>query len=288
MRLQDTSLFLALSLLMTLTATASANSDEYVCPYRITFSAPIEALRSIDREPPRDNTKQESPSPYDEWYTKRIRRRYGAWGPEARHYPPIPGFERLPADWKEQRLLAVAFNMIGLPYQHHHIPDWDPPRDWPWKHVAYGRNSKGLDCSNFTAWVYNYGLGIRISSAIHAQAKRTSLSGPGGDGFVEARVIRDDNGYEDLVSRLEPGDLLYIKHKGSDDVSHVVMWVGKYGRAPDNTPLIIDCTGPEHQDCNGNNIPIGVQLRPFTRNSWYYNSFSHAHRIIGEPEVSSN
>lgn len=55
-----------------------------------------------------------------------------------------------------------------------------------------------------------------------------------------------------------------------------------FGRSesPDDTPLVIDCTGPDHTDCNGNTIPIGVQVRPFEREGWYYQSFAHASRII--------
>jgi cell wall-associated NlpC family hydrolase len=183
--------------------------------------------------------------------------------------------------------MAVAQKYTGLPYQHHHIPDWDPPRDWPWKKVAYGHNSKGVDCSDFTSWVYNYGLGIKLHTSIGEQADAEDIEGPGGNGTIHVRTLRDDNGFEDLARKLKTGDLLYIKND-QGKVGHVIMWVGEMGKSPDGSPLVIDCTGPEHKDCNGNSIPIGVQLRPFTPSSWYYKSFSHAHRILHEPEVTGS
>lgn len=181
--------------------------------------------------------------------------------------------------WKRQRVLAVAVKHIGLPYQHHHIPAWDPPASWPWKPVAYGKNSPGVDCSDFTSWVYNYGLGIKLNTGIGEQADAVDIAGPGGDGTLHVQTLMNDNGYDDLTRKLKTGDLLYIKND-QGKVGHVIMWVGVHGKSPDGAPLVIDCTGPTHKDCNGNSIPIGVQIRPFLQNEWYYKSFSHAHRIL--------
>jgi cell wall-associated NlpC family hydrolase len=257
------------------------DGDNYQSPYQMVFSYPIDELLAPDQYPPRNNRHLESTTPHGQWYSRRIKSKYGAWGPEPRHYPALANNERIPADWKRQRVLAVGYKMIGLPYQHHHIPDWDPPPSWPWKKVAYGRNSKGVDCSDFTSWMYNYGLGIKFSSAIKKQAQTTQISGPGGQGTVEVRVIRDNGDYDELVHKLKAGDLLYIcNNKGI--LAHVIMWVGEYGRSPDGAPLIIDSTGTGHKDSNGVDIPIGIHLRPFLKDSWYYKSFAHAHRIIRE------
>lgn len=261
-------------------ATTSAQAmGEYTSPYSLQFSAPTEELLAPNAEPPRDNWRLEAKIPYEEWYSGRVRKEDGAWGPHPRHYPRIRGHETRSASWKRQRVLAVAASYIGLPYQHHHIPDWDPPPSWPWKQVAYGRNSKGLDCSDFTSWVYNYGLGIKPNTGIQQQAETEEIKGPGEDGTTHATTIRDENGYEDLCRRLKTGDLLYIRNR-KGEVGHVIMWVGEHGRSPENCPLVIDCTGPDHKDSNGNTIPIGVQLRPFRPNEWYYKSFAHAHRLI--------
>lgn len=275
-------LILLLAVQIALGNVKAIGQSAYQSPYQINFQAPLSELCAIDNVHPRNNPRLQASIPYDDWYSPRVLKEFGVWGPKPRHYPALDGFESIPIHWKRQRVLAVAYNMIGLPYQHHHIPAWDPPADWPWKPVAYGRNSKGLDCSDFTSWVYNYGLGIHLNSDVHKQAEISEIEGPGGEGLLEVRTIQNDNGYDDLVSNLKAGDLLFIRHKDDDVVSHVIMWVGEFGQSPDGTPLVIDCTGPDHKDCNGNTIPLGVQLRPFTKNSWYYERFSHAHRIIGQ------
>lgn len=256
-----------------------AVAGDYVSPYSIHYNIAPEELLAPNNEPPRNDWHLEAKVPYEEWYSRRVRKECGAWGPHPRHYPRISGDENRSAIWKRHRLLAVAASYIGLPYQHHHIPDWDPPQSWPWKPVAYGRNSKGVDCSDFTSWVYNYGLGIKLNTGIKEQAESEDLKGPGEDDTTSATTIRDDNGYAGLCKKLKTGDLLYIRNR-KGEVGHVIMWVGENGRSPDGTPLVIDCTGPDHKDSNGNTIPIGVQLRPFRSNEWYYKSFSHAHRII--------
>ena len=259
----------------------SVQSDNgaYRSPYEVKFSVPIEELLAPNSSPPRNNIRMESEVPFEDWYSPRVRKEFGSWGPEPRHYPPLNDVERIPVSWKRQRVLAVACSMIGLPYQHHHIPDWDPPASWPWKEVAYGRNSKGVDCSDFTSWVYNYGLGIKPKTSVTKQAELTQVNGPGENRTTDVRVIQNDNGYDDLVKKLKTGDLLYIRNnKGI--IGHVIMWVGSHGQSPDGAPLIIDCTGEGHRDSNGNSIPIGVNLRPFLPNEWYFKSFAHAHRIL--------
>lgn len=260
-------------------AFAAESAEQYQSPYSLRFDIPKEELLQPNNSRLRDNWKMESRVPYDQWYSRRIRKAFGCWGPDPRHYPAIAGLESRSPEWKRERVLAVAESYIGLPYQHHHIPDWDPPENWPWKEVAYGRNSKGVDCSDFTSWVYNYGLGIKLKTGIRAQAETVDIAGPGDEGQIHVHTIRNDNGYDDLVHKLKTGDLLYIKNK-QGKVSHVIMWVGPIGHSPDGAPLVIDSTGPDHTDCNGKRIPIGVQLRPFLRDSWYYKSFAHAHRII--------
>lgn len=263
--------------------TASLADSNYQSPYSIHFTIPTQKLLAPDAVPPRNDPSQESDTPFANWYSDKVLKTYGAWGPEPLRFPPpYDGFDFATADpqWMRERLLAVAQKYIGLPYQHHHIPDWDPPQSWPWKEVAYGRNSKGIDCSDFTSWTYNYGLGIKITSDVHKQAAAQSASAPGGDGRIPIQTISDDKGYDDLVAKLKTGDLLYIQKKSEDEVSHVIMWVGSAGRSPDGSPLVIDSTGSGHTDANGMAIPIGINLRPFLKDSWYYKRFSHAHRII--------
>ena len=256
----------------------SYSTDGYRSPYEVKFTYPIEELMSIDNSPPRNDRRMESEVPFEDWYSRRVRKEWGSWGPPPRHFPAHPDYDRMPVSARRQRVLAVACNYIGLPYQHHHIPDWDPPQDWPWKPVAFGRNSKGVDCSDFTSWCYNYGLGIKMSTGVKRQADVTEIEGPGPDRTTHAKVI-DATDYDSLCKKLKTGDLLYINNR-KGDLAHVIMWVGDVGKSPDGSPLVIDCTGEGHKDSNGNDIPIGVHLRPFLKDQWYFKSFDHAHRLL--------
>ena len=133
-------------------------------------------------------------TPADQWYSKSDEGGYlnGGWGPNAAALPPVA----VPSDagcaattWKQERILSAALHYVNdsgnaqaLQYRHHHIPDWNPtgstepaggakttdldgqsPQTW-----AAGR---GLDCSNFTAWVYNYGLGIGFGGDVGGPGK---------------------------------------------------------------------------------------------------------------------
>jgi cell wall-associated NlpC family hydrolase len=253
----------------------------YQSPYSIHLAVPLAELTASDSQSPRNNAELESTTPYKEWYSDVTLKKFTAWGPRARTFPPLSNFNAASLDWKQQRLIAVATKYINLPYQHHHIPAWDPPKDWPWKAVPSGENSRGLDCSNFTSWVYNYGLGITFTSDVHRQADLTQVKSADGKGTIVFKQIPGDTEYGALVKMLRAGDLVFVRHKDEPNVvSHVVMWLGQYARSPDGTPLIIDCTAQDNQDCNGTAIPTGVQIRAFTPESWYYKRFHHASRIL--------
>lgn len=257
---------------------AGQEQPRYRSPYRLRFRHPVEELSvGFDREPWND-PRMESDIPHREWYSHEVRRRLGSWGPHARQYPAAPEIHRRSREWLQDRIVLTASRWIGIPYQHHHIPNWDPPADWPWKKVAYGRNSKGVDCSNFSSFYYNYGLGVKLDTGIRTQAERMTVRGPGGRGVLRLERI-EKREYDELVKRLEPGDLLYIRNNGGR-VAHVIMFLGATGESPDGTPLVIDSTGGGHVDCEGQKIPIGVHIRPFARNSWYYKSMAHAHRLV--------
>lgn len=170
----------------------------------------------------------ESRVPKSKWYEKG---RFDSWGPHAAEYPAanIPsGCD--PVQWQRARIIAVAQKYIGLPYKHHHIPAWSPDE------------GPGLDCSNFTAWVYNYGLGIKFNSDVHKQAD--SPVSPG----------RKLNPGEPFVA----GDLLYILKGDRSEVSHVVIFI-------DEGHVIDSHDG-------------SVQIREFK--GWYRTHLSHARRII--------
>ncbi len=144
------------------------------------------------------------------------------WGPHAFKYSAVVVPEGCdPIKWKRLRVIAVAKRFIGLPYRHHHVPNWE----------SGNGEGAGLDCSNFTSWVYNYGLGINFTSDILAQS-----DGPRAPG----RKLENWESFE-------PGDLLFIKKKDRSRVSHVVIFI--------DTDHIVDSHGS------------GVQVRAFE--GWY-------------------
>jgi hypothetical protein len=202
-------------------------------------SAPAELPRDVSEALTADFAERdrlpESSIPESEWHAGTV----GSWGPKAAHYPAVQvptGMD--PLEWKRARIVAVSKHYLGLPYQHHHIPAWTP--SGPGKGGA--QETAGLDCSNFTAWVYNYGLGIAINSDVGLQA-----DGPKAPG---RRLAPNE--------ALAPGDLLFIQNRDLTKVTHVVIYI--------DPGHIID----DHAD--------GVRVRTFS--GWYKSSFSHARRII--------
>lgn len=184
---------------------------------------------SLTADFPRRDRLPQSDVPEFEWYAPG---RFGSWGPRPATYPAVtPPAGVDPLTWKRQRIAVVAERYLGLPYRHHHILAWNPPGVGP-----------GVDCSNFTAWVYNYGLGIRFSSDIARQSDGAQAPGrrlgPG--------------------EPLEVGDLLFITKKDRSRVSHVVIWLGE-GK-------IIDA----HHG--------SVTIRDFS--GWYTDCFDHARRVL--------
>ena len=217
--------------------------------------------------------------PHGEWYSAHIRQKYHAWGPKPRTYPPLAGAEARPVAWKRERVVATAARFIGYGYQHHHVPDWNPPTDWPWKHTCVGHNGKGVDCSNLTSFVYNQAFGIHMTSGDRATVGIAHAL-EGRHHAVAIRTIELPDSYARRQKALRTGDLVYIRGREDGPVTHVVIWVGEIGRAPSGVPLVIDSHGSGVEDDNGRPIACGVQLRPFREKSWYNRCASHAHRIF--------
>jgi hypothetical protein len=272
----------ALSLLVVGLAFAAPGQDSttpgYKSPYAVEFTYPLEELIPDILLGTRADPKKQSRIPYDQWYTETTKKRFGAWGPPGFHHPAPAGSDAKPAEWRRQRVMAVALRYVGLSYQHHYLPDFDPPADWPWKEVGRGKNGRGVDCSNFTTFVYNLALGLKPDSGIVQQSELKEVKLADGR-TVKAERIKLPANHADFTKVLRTADLLFVKNT-SGNISHVVLWVGSIGRSPDKTPLILDSTGEGRRDANGNPIPDGVQLRPFTATGWYFKSASHALRLI--------
>lgn len=144
--------------------------------------------------------------------------RFGEFGPCSLPYPEVvfpSGVDRVA--WSRERVIAAAKKWIGVSYKHYHFP-----------------NMGGMDCSNFTAFVYNYAFGMRFTSNVDKQA------------VTVGRRLKSDE-------KLQPGDLLFRYSEDGTRVSHVEIFIDE--------DTLIDSTGP------------GVAIRPFagiykTRFAW--------------------
>jgi len=158
---------------------------------------------------------------------------------------------------------------------------------------------QGVDCSDFTSWVYNFAgfLGAALPTAITKQACTTD-AGLGKLLAVDASNVAT---YED---QLRPGDLLYIR--GLEDpskITHVVIWSGMrwkdlragaagaaYDPAAVGTPgsrlggdfTTYSLTAAELETRNPYMIVdshyAGPAYRPFA--GWYAQSVAHVRRIL--------
>ena len=246
----------------------------YSSPYAVKFQHSEKELLKDILDSERGDPKAQSRIPFDEWDSTSTRRRFGAWGPPLKTFDAPKAIAGKTVEWKRERIIALGLRYRGYSYQHHHLPDWEPPADWPWKEVGHGKNAKGIDCSNFTTFLYEVSLGVRFTSAIVEQSQTTEATVDGKK--VKFERIEKPKSLAECEKAFKTGDLLFIESKDGK-VSHVVLWVGAIGG---ENPLILDSTGTGHKDSRGEAIPDGVNLRPFRESGWYFQSLSHAHRIV--------
>jgi len=252
---------------------------DYRSPCTVAFSFSQEELTGDLTKGPRADWKQQAAVDHREWFLPANRPRWGYWGPPARHYDPPAGLSRRSPQWLRERVIATGLRYVGYRYQHQHIPDWEAPADWPTAPSQTTPRGKGLDCSNFTSFVYNLALGIKPTSDVQQQAAMTEAPGPGRGRRTPARRIELPADHAAYPQVLRTGDLLFVKNRGGN-ISHVVLWVGAIGRSPDGLPLVLDSTGTGATDSRGVGIPDGIQLRPFKPTTWYFTQASHALRLL--------
>lgn len=114
----------------------------------------------------------------------------GSFGPCPFSYPKVHFPEKQPRlEWLQTRIIEAAKKWIGLPYLHRHIPEMG-----------------GLDCSNFTAFVYNYALGKRFSSNVKRQSEEAGR-----------RLLPSET--------LAPGDLLFLYDEAKKEISHTAIYI---------------------------------------------------------------
>ena len=274
-------MILRVALLWVALAGLVAAQPAYQSPYDVKFSFSEEELIGDLLRGPRSDWKDYAAVPYRQWQDPVNQARWGSWGPPMKHFNAPAGMAQRSAQWLRERVIATGLRYAGYSYQHHHVPDWEPPADWPRHPEQKTPRGRGVDCSNFTGFVYNLALGILPSTGIRQQSEMTEAEGPGPGRRVPVKRIELPASYADFPQTLRTGDLLFVKStKGS--VSHVVLWVGHIGQSPDGVPLILDSTGSGARDAKGVTIPDGVQLRPFKPTVWYFTQASHALRLIPE------
>jgi cell wall-associated NlpC family hydrolase len=111
------------------------------------------------------------------------------------------------------------------------------------------------------------------------------------DSTRNARYIKRFNHpgtLDSVIRQLQAGDLLFIAGSPvpTSSVTHVVLWLGEYGTMADGSPSPVPLVISSHDntpailDANGNMPPPGVAILPFDSDSWFYQNFSHAMRVL--------
>lgn len=256
----------------------SQEETPYRSPYKVELPFTTEELIPDLIKGERGAVAHESETPISEWY--KAKRKFGSWGPNPRPFPFPAIANEKSAEWKRARVIATALRFVGYHYRHHHIPDWDPPQGFHTPAEGEAKHAgKGLDCSNFTSFIYNQGLGIHLNSDINKQSGIVQAPINGTGRVLPIKTIPGQSTFEEWKQALRPGDLIYVRNR-QQKISHVIVWMGDWGKSPDGTPLIMDSHGSDVKDSNGVLIPDGIHLRPFRPSSWYAKSSDHAHRII--------
>lgn len=276
---------LAVIMIVTAVSPSPANDERgktgYQSPYAVSFPWPLEELIPDLLKGKRGEPGKEAKLSESLWYNHNYPW-IGPWGPLPRAYKPPKIAEGKSDEWKRARVIATALRFLGYYYRHHYIPDWDPPPGWYTPKPGGTRHDgKGVDCSNFTSFSYNQALGIGFSSDIRKQAATQQARINGSSQTISVKVIPRQGSAAEWERVLKPGDLLFIKPRNGEDVSHVVIWIGEWG-VPSGQSLILDSHGADVKDSSGKMIPAGIYLRPFRVNSWYAANAVHAIRIIGE------
>lgn len=244
-----------------------------------------------------------------------------SWGPPTTTFPAVSITAGAPAGcdaaaWSRARLVGAASKLMakGFCYCHHHAPWWLPPKGpargaecagaCAVKGTKRKRPYQGVDCSNYSAYLYNMAFGLRLTSAIASQACEP--------GKAPGRLLPVTAKQPELF---KPGDLLYITYGSNAStplpipVSHVVVWTGLTVDTQSKTSrlsldrLVSDVKPGQREGVRryareraaaGKPVYVisdstftGPNLRPFA--GWYVKSFSHARRIIDpDPSLPDN
>lgn len=208
-------------------------------------------------------------------------------------------------EWARQRLMFAAKQLIGTHYQHLHLPNFDPAHvtvpgyTFPWQAVSnntnlqttqqlyneslirteanpykhlYGLPHAGIDCTDFSVYIYNLALGVQMHSGTSTQIRfvdgngdsvplgpeaipRSTLVSASGE-MIAPTFLKGPNfgtatrngpgSLDGVISQLQPGDLLYMH--GGDRILHVVVWLGLYGTNADGSPSTVPLVISSHDN----------------------------------------
>ena len=138
----------------------------------------------------------------------------------------------------------------------------------------YGQPLPGMDCTDFSAYIYNEALGIQLHSGTPSQVTFGDPNNVPQVGVMPSATILSStgavitptfilgphygtnlaNGPSDaaamaaIIANLRPGDLLYMQ---AGNISHVVVWLGDYGTNADGTPSTIPLVISSHDNTPG-------------------------------------
>jgi len=203
-----------------------------------------------------------------------------SWGPSPSIYPAVTiptGCD--PTMWQQQRILAAASLIVQqqFNYCHHYIPAWDSKgllfagkASYCYSGSTSGTGGgasapsanqatqMGVDCSNFTAFLYNFALGaIRFTGDVQSQggtmtgaaaANNYGTAWAPGTAFARpanwsSMITSGNAAYQQYP--FQPGDLLFIGPTEGDalqgKISHVVVWTGL--KSPDGRYLTVESYG---------------------------------------------
>ena len=225
--------------------------------------------------------------------------------------------------WQQNRILEVLKFTInkGWNYCHHRTPYWLPPQNddvkntknvvfrkpidkddttsvgfikgtcsldgFPNEDITVESKWRGIDCTNYTSFVYNFAFGAYISTGVGIQS--CSRNEPG-----TILKTKDFNSFQ-------PGDILYITGKSSlpNKITHAIIWTGeKVNYTDTDSPFYVETLLSHLNESQKNTVKAyiiknknpsifviadshfdGPNYRPFA--GWYMSAFSHARRLIG-------
>ena len=229
-----------------------AQTSSYISPFAITLDPNIGSWTSDFSARTAAISSNSTPAPADWYLTPPSSASYGALNPQLYSVPnPITSgnqsaydtirYDRglavssvpinsapsnVPLDvFQRQRLMQAVSQLIGTPYQHLHLPDFDPWANgyqtqlssgsqtvWPWSPVSntptinttqgtellniyqgdYGTGTAGIDCTDTSAYIYNLALGIQMNSSTSNQVTFSSGGKPEIGNTTSATMLAAD------------------------------------------------------------------------------------------------